>query len=58
MGLVGIFKNRRGSAATRVICCLGDVKRPVKERAMHGPSQLRFRNKLFEPLDGFEALLG
>ena len=41
---------------TRVICYPGDDEHPVKERAMPGPTRLRYRNKLFEPLDGFEAL--
>ncbi len=41
---------------TRVICYPGDAEHPVKERAMPGPTRLRYRNKLFEPMDGFEAL--
>ena len=40
----------------RVICYPGDDEHPVRERAMPGPTRLRYRNKLFEPLDGFEAL--
>ena len=40
----------------RVICYPGDEHHPVKERAMPGPLRLRYRNKLFEPLDGFDAL--
>ncbi len=40
----------------RVICYPGDEHHPVKERAMPGPLRLRYRNKLFEPLDGFEAM--
>lgn len=43
---------------TRVICYPGDDEHPVKERAMPGPTRLQYRNKLFEPLDGFEALFG
>ena len=41
---------------TRVICYPGDERHDVKVRAMPGPTRLRYRNKLFEPLDGFEAL--
>ncbi|MES2412597.1 MAG: NUDIX hydrolase [Pseudomonadota bacterium] len=41
---------------SRVICYPGDVEHPVKERAMPGPLRLRYHNKVFEPLDGFEAL--
>ena len=41
---------------TRVICYPGDEHHPVKEKAMPGPTRLRYRNKLFEPVDGFEAL--
>lgn len=43
---------------TRVICYPGDEQHPVMERAMPGPTRLRYRNKLFEPVDGFEALFG
>lgn len=41
---------------TRVICYPGDLAHPVKDRAMPGPTRLRYRNKLFEPVEGFEAL--
>jgi 8-oxo-dGTP pyrophosphatase MutT (NUDIX family) len=41
---------------TRVICYPGDEQHSVKERAMPGPTRLRYRDKLFEPVDGFEAL--
>lgn len=41
---------------TRVICYPGDDEHPVKVRAMPGPTRLRYRNKLFEPVEGFEAL--
>ena len=40
----------------RVICYPGDEQHPVKVRAMPGPTRLRYRNKLFEPIEGFEAL--
>ena len=43
---------------TRVMCYPGDERHPVKERAMPGPTRLRYRNKLFEPVEGFEALFG
>ena len=43
---------------TRVICYPGDDAHPVRQRAMPGPTRLRYRNKLFEPLEGFEALFG
>ena len=41
---------------TRVICYPGDEQHPVKTRAMPGPTRLRYGNKRFEPIDGFEAL--
>ena len=41
---------------TRVICYPGDDEHPVRVRAMPGPTRLRYRNKLFEPIEGFEAL--
>ncbi len=41
---------------TRVICYPGDERHSVRERAMPGPTRLWYRNKLFEPVEGFEAL--
>ena len=41
---------------TRMVCYPGDERHSVRERAMPGPTRLRYRNKLFEPVDGFEAL--
>jgi hypothetical protein len=41
---------------TRTICYPGDMRHSVAERALPGPTRLRFRNKRFEPVDGFEAL--
>ena len=41
---------------TRTICYPGDERHPVKERAMPGPLRLRYVNKRFEPLGGFESL--
>jgi 8-oxo-dGTP pyrophosphatase MutT (NUDIX family) len=40
---------------TRTICYPGDERHSVTARAIPGPTRLRFRNKRFEPLDGFEA---
>lgn len=40
----------------RVVCYPGDERHPVRERAMPGPTRLRYRNKRFEPVDGFETL--
>lgn len=40
----------------RVICYPGDDAHSVRERALPGPTRLCFRNKRFEPVDGFEAL--
>ena len=41
---------------TRVICYPGDAQHPIRERALPGPTRLCYRNKRFEPVDGFEAL--
>ncbi len=43
-------------AGTRVICYPGDPAHSVAERALPGVTRLRYHNKRFEPLDGFEAL--
>ena len=43
---------------TRVICYPGDERHSVKARAMPGPTRLRYRNKLLEPVEGFESLFG
>ncbi len=40
----------------RVICYPGDAGHSVRERALPGPTRLSFRNKRFEPDDGFEGL--
>ena len=34
----------------------GDPRHPVRERALPGPTRLHFRNRRFEPSEGFEAL--
>jgi 8-oxo-dGTP pyrophosphatase MutT (NUDIX family) len=40
----------------RVICYPGDPRHSLTIAAMPGPTRLRFRNKRFEPEQGFEAL--
>lgn len=39
----------------RVLCYPGDHRHPVSERALPGPTRLHFRNRRFEPHDGFES---
>jgi 8-oxo-dGTP pyrophosphatase MutT (NUDIX family) len=41
---------------TRVICYPGDARHSVREQALPGPTRLRYHNKRFEPIDGFDAL--
>ncbi len=41
----------------RVVCYPGDELHPVTRRALPGPSRLVFRNRRFEPFEGFQALL-
>lgn len=40
----------------RVLCYPGDARHSVTQRALPGPSRLIYRNRRFEPADGFEAL--
>ena len=40
----------------RVICYPGDTRHSVREQALPGPTRLCYRNKRFEPVDGFDAL--
>lgn len=40
----------------RVVCYPGDPGHPIDRRAMPGPTRLMFRNRRFEPIDGFDAL--
>ncbi len=40
----------------RAVCYPGDERHPIRERAMPGPTRLGYRNKRFEPVDGFESL--
>jgi 8-oxo-dGTP pyrophosphatase MutT (NUDIX family) len=40
----------------RVVCYPGDERHSVHERALPGPTRLHYRNRRFEPAEGFEAL--
>ncbi|MEK9803948.1 MAG: NUDIX hydrolase, partial [Curvibacter sp.] len=40
----------------RVLCYPGDPRHSVRERALPGPTRLRYGHQRFEPEDGFEAL--
>ena len=40
----------------RVLCYPGDPRHSVRERALPGPTRLRYQQKRFEPEDGFDAL--
>ena len=39
----------------RALCYPGDARHPVRERALPGPTRLRWVNGRFEPVDGFEG---
>ncbi|MDD2713851.1 MAG: NUDIX hydrolase, partial [Simplicispira sp.] len=41
----------------RVICYPGDAQHSVRERALPGPTRLRYDQSRFMPEDGFDALL-
>ena len=41
---------------TRVLCYPGDPAHSVAQRALPGVSRLLYKNKRFEPVEGFEAL--
>jgi 8-oxo-dGTP pyrophosphatase MutT (NUDIX family) len=41
---------------TRVLCYPGDPRHSVTERALPGPTRLRYRDRRFEPEAGFESL--
>ncbi|MDP3700815.1 MAG: NUDIX hydrolase [Hylemonella sp.] len=41
---------------TRVLCYPGDPRHTVRERALPGPTRLRYQGKRFVPEAGFEAL--
>jgi 8-oxo-dGTP pyrophosphatase MutT (NUDIX family) len=40
----------------RVLCYPGDPRHSVRERALPGPTRLRYGQKRFEPEEGFDAL--
>ena len=40
----------------RVICYPGDERHSIRKPAIPGPTRLYYRNKRFEPLDGFDSL--
>jgi 8-oxo-dGTP pyrophosphatase MutT (NUDIX family) len=40
---------------TRIVCYPGDARHPVRERALAGPTRLYYRDRRFEPAEGFEA---
>ncbi len=40
----------------RWICYPGDERHSVRDQALPGPTRLHFRNRRFEPADGFEGL--
>ena len=40
----------------RAICYPGDQLHRVRERALPGPTRLVYRNRRFEPVEGFDAL--
>jgi 8-oxo-dGTP pyrophosphatase MutT (NUDIX family) len=42
----------------RVLCYPGDSRHSIGERALPGPTRLRWRNRRFEPDGGLAALLG
>ena len=41
----------------RVVCYPGDERHPITSRALPGPTRLVFRNRRFEPFQGFDAFL-
>jgi 8-oxo-dGTP pyrophosphatase MutT (NUDIX family) len=41
---------------TRVLCYPGDARHSVRQRALPGPTRLRYSNRRFVPEEGFEAL--
>ncbi len=40
----------------RVLCYPGDARHSIQARALPGPTRLHYRNKRFEPTEGFDAL--
>lgn len=51
-----IFPESYDEAGERLICYPGDPRHSVSTLAMPGPTRVYFRNRRFEPADGFEAL--
>lgn len=51
-----IFPESYDEAGERLICYPGDPRHSKATRAMPGPTRVYFRNRRFEPADGFEAL--
>ena len=51
-----IFPESYDEAGERLICYPGDPRHSNAARAMPGPTRVYFRNRRFEPADGFEAL--
>ncbi|MEO7105030.1 MAG: NUDIX hydrolase, partial [Rhodoferax sp.] len=43
---------------TRVLCYPGDPRHSVARQALPGVTRLMYRNKRFEPVEGFDALFG
>ena len=41
---------------SRIICYPGDERHAVREQALPGPTRLCYRNKRFEPVNGFDGL--
>ena len=41
----------------RVVCFPGDVLHPLKDKILHGPSRLWFKEGLFQPSEGLGSLL-
>jgi 8-oxo-dGTP pyrophosphatase MutT (NUDIX family) len=53
-----IFPETFDLEGTRVLCYPGDPAHSVAVRALPGPTRLLYRNRRFEPLEGFESLFG
>ncbi len=51
-----IFPESYDESGERLICYPGDPRHSNTARAMPGPTRVYFRNRRFEPAEGFEAL--
>ena len=51
-----IFPESYDESGERLICYPGDPRHSSAARAMPGPTRVYFRNRRFEPAEGFEAL--